>query len=125
MGRKTVLLDDYDGAELPDDAQPVNLSLGRTTYALYLSEKNHGKLLEALNPFIENAETVSAAVGVPRRAGGTPAPVSSADKERNKAVRAWAQASGFKFKNVAGEETTLGDRGRIPQEVYDAYDAAN
>jgi len=121
MGRKYVLLDDFDGKELPDDTTPVNLSLGRTTYALYLSEKNHGKLLEALNPFIENAETVT---GTPRSTPAAPK-ASSADKEHNKAVRAWAQATGYTFKNAAGEDTTLGDRGRIPQEVFDAYDAAN
>lgn len=119
MGRKTVLLDDLDGTELPDDTQPIHLSLGRTTYAVYLNEKNHEKLLKAVQPFIENAETVSAS-----RTPAAPK-ASNTDKERNAKVRAWAQSTGFKFKNAAGEETALGDRGRIPQEVYDAYDAAN
>lgn len=120
MPRQTIvqLTDDYDGKPLPDDTKPVTLSLNRTTYSLYLSDKNHGKLLDLLNPFIEGAETTTA---TPVRPSG----VSNSDKERNKNVRAWAQSSGFKFKNAAGEETTLGDRGRIPQEVYDAYDKAN
>lgn len=122
MGRKTVLVDDLDGTELPEDTQPIHLSLGRTTYALYLSEKNHEKLLKAVTPFIENAETVSSSAG---RSTAAPARASNTDKERNQKVRAWAQATGFKFKNAAGEEVTLGDRGRIPQEVYEAYDAAN
>ena len=115
----TVLTDDYDGKELPEDTTPVRLSLGRSTYNLYLSDKSHGKLLEVLNPFIENAEKAAPAVGTPARSS------SSADKERLKAVREWAQATGFKYTNAKGEETTLGDRGRIPQEVIDAYDAAN
>ena len=120
MGRKTVLVDDLDGSELPEDTSPVILSLGRTTYNLYLSEKNHGKLLEALNPFIENAETTSSTA----RSTSTRS-TSGADKEKLKAVRAWAQSTGFKYKNAKGEEATLGDRGRIPQEVIDAYDEAN
>lgn len=121
MGRKTVLVDDLDGTELPDDTQPVRLSLGRTTYNLYLSEKNHGKLMEAVTPFIENAETVQGSTA-PR---ATSSRSSSSDKERNAAVRAWAQSTGFKFTNAAGEEVTLGDRGRIPDAVFKAYDEAN
>lgn len=119
MPRQTIvqLLDDYDGKPLPEDTKPVSLKLGRTTYNLYLSDKNHGKLLEVLTPFIEGAETDTAQPVRPM--------VSNSDKERNKAVRAWAQSTGFKFKNAAGEEVSLGDRGRIPQEVYDAYDKAN
>lgn len=123
MGRKYILTDDLTGEELPEDTDAVRLSLGRTTYNLYLSEDSHGKLLEALNPFIENAETASPSTGTPVRRGSGSA--SSADKEKLKKVRAWAQATGYKYKNAAGEETTLGDRGRIPQEVIDAYDKAN
>lgn len=123
MGRKTVLVDDLDGTELSEDTQPVRLSLGRTTYALYLSEKNHGKLMDALTPFIENAETVSGSTGASTR--GTSATSSKSDKERNAKVREWAQSTGYKFTNAAGEEVTLGDRGRIPDAVFKAYDEAN
>lgn len=120
MGRKTVLVDDLDGSELPEDTAPIRLSLGRTTYDLYLSEKNHGKLMEAVGPFIENAETSSTPTA-PKSSGAKPA----ADKERLAKIRTWAQSSGFKYKNAAGEEVTLGDRGRIPDAVVQAYDEAN
>lgn len=120
MGRKTVLVDDLDGTELPEGTSPVMLSLGRTTYSLYLSEKNHEKLLKAVTPFIENAETTSASTArSSTRSGG------SADKERMQNVRAWAQSTGFKYENAKGEQVTLGDRGRIPESVYKAYDEAN
>ena len=118
MGKKYVLVDDYDGKELPDDTSPVRLSLGRTTYDLYLSEDNHGRLLEALNPFIEGAETSSSTAARVQRAG-------TGDKEKLKKVREWAQATKFTYKNAKGEDTTLGDRGRIPAEVIEAYDKAN
>jgi hypothetical protein len=119
MARRYVLLDDYDGKELPEDTSPVTLSLGRTTYNLFLSEANHGKLLEALEPFIKDAEKA----GTQNRTAPSSS-AKSADKDKLKAVREWAQSTGYKYTNAKGEETTLGDRGRIPQEVVDAYDAA-
>lgn len=119
MGRKTVLLDDFDGSELADDTQPVRLSLGRTTYSVFLSEENHGKLMEALTPFIENAETVS--TSSPR---GSTSTTTSAEKERNKKVRHWAIGSKFKYENAQGKMVTLGERGRIPDVVVKAWEAA-
>lgn len=122
MGRKYVLLDDFDGKELPDDTTPVRLSLGRTTYSLYLSEDNHGKLLKALDPFIADAET-EASQGQrtisPRNSGA-----SDADKERNAKVRHWAIDTKFEYENAKGEKTTLGDRGRIPDVVVKAWEDA-
>lgn len=118
MPRKTVLVDDLDGSELPEETQPVVLSLGRTTYNLYLSDKSHEKLLKALEPFVTDAETTSATPA----SAGRPKPTQSptADKERMRAIRAWAQETNTLYKGKP-----LGDRGRIPQEIIDAYDEAN
>jgi hypothetical protein len=124
MGKRYVLVDDYDGKELPEDTAPVSLSLGRTTYNLYLSEDNHGKLLETLEPFIKDAETAKPS-GSDRAPRNTTSGGGTADKEKLKAVRAWAQSTGFKYKNAKGEDVTLGDRGRIPAEVVKAYEEAN
>lgn len=122
MPKQTIvqLLDDYDGKALPEDTKPVNLSLGRTTYALYLSEDNHGKLLEALEPFIKDAETVSTTAGAPRAAKAA----DDADKAAKAAARKWAVETGYKFKGADGEERTLGDRGRIPDVVMKAWETA-
>jgi hypothetical protein len=120
MGKKFVLVDDYDGSDLPDDTKPVTLSLGRTTYSIYLSEKNHGKLMEALDPFITNAETTSTTTTAVRSAASSSA-ASSYDKIERAAARKWAQDTGFKFKGADGSEKTLGDRGRIPDEVMEAF----
>ena len=50
-------------------------------------------------------------------AAGAPAPArSSADRERLKAIRDWARENGH---------PNLGDRGRIPQAIVAAYDAAH
>ena len=41
---------------------------------------------------------------------------STADRDRLKAIRGWARENGY---------PDLGDRGRIPQAIVDAYEAAN
>ena len=56
MARATGLKDDFDGKELPAGTEPLWLSVGDTTYRLHLSEENHGKLREALEPFTANAK---------------------------------------------------------------------
>jgi len=56
MARSTRLKDDFDGKELPAGTEPLRLSLRDTTYQLHLSEENHGKLREALEPFTANAK---------------------------------------------------------------------
>ena len=91
MGRKYVLVDDLDGTELPDDTRPINLTLGRSSYSLYLSDDNHAKLLEAVGPFIENAEKVTGATATVKSAtddGGW----SKTDKQ---AARYWAIETGL------------------------------
>ena len=113
MGRRTVLVDDYDGEELPSDTAPLRLSLGRKTYRLYLGEKSLEALYDALEPFTKDAEVEGSS--------STPAPTQKADRERVKAVRAWAQAEGIKQPNGK----PLGDRGRIPDEIFKAYDDAH
>ena len=49
-------------------------------------------------------------------AASGPAPRTSADRERLKAIRDWARLNG---------SPDLGDRGRIPQAIVAAYDAAH
>ncbi len=49
-------------------------------------------------------------------AGAASSPRSSADRERLKAIRDWARQNGH---------PNLGDRGRVPQAIEAAYDAAH
>lgn len=109
MGRKYVLVDDLTGDELPDDTTPLRVTVGRRSYTLYLSDTSLGKFNDALAPFVENADS---------EANKQPAANNKPDRERTRAVREWAQAEGIKQPNGK----PLGDRGRIPQEIIDAYD---
>lgn len=136
MGKKFVLVDDLTGDQLPEDTEPVNLSLGRTTYTLYLSEDSHGKLLEALEPFISDADTAEVA---PSRSTGAPRASKSAaatsddgwTKDEKAAARHWAIETGFEFESATEKDADgnpvkkkLGDRGRIPHVVMTAWTAA-
>jgi len=108
MARKTVLIDDFDGKELPSDTAPVRLSIGNTTYRLYLSEKSQDALQTALEPFIKDAEKDAKQNSVNK---------TSASRGRTKAIREWAQAN-----NITFNGKPLGDRGRIPEEIVEQYE---
>lgn len=112
MGKRTVLVDDYDGKELPSDTTPLRLALGRRAYSLYLSEKSLEALYAALEPFTKDAESDTTAA---------PKASQKVSRERTAAVRAWAQAN----KVLQPNGKPLGDRGRIPDEIFAAYDADN
>jgi Lsr2 len=109
----TTLIDDLDGK--PAD-RTVEFGLDGTNYTIDLSDANAGKLRKALDPFIAAGTRVgrgSAGRGAARpaassgRAGG--------DRDQNRAIREWAVQNGHQ----------VSERGRIPQNVIDAYRAAH
>ncbi|PFG27762.1 histone-like nucleoid-structuring protein Lsr2 [Corynebacterium renale] len=109
MARKeiTQYFDDLDGAPLNDDqVHIVRFSLEGTNYVLDLSAENATKLHEALQPFIDVARKETATT---RRA------TAPRRNNRAKEIRKWAQDNGY----------DVADRGKIPTEVIDAYDAAH
>lgn len=76
-----------------------------TTYSIDLTDDNYAKLLAALQPFIDlegTTEVTQAPSG--RRTGGS-----------TQAVREWAKKTGLK----------ISDRGRIPEDVQEAYNKAH
>ena len=108
MAQKTVISyrDDLDGTEA---AGTVRFGLGGGAYEIDLSEQNAARLEQALAPYIKAARKASPPRG-PRR-GGT----GSLVRPDQGAVREWARAQGMK----------VSDRGRIPAEALDRYDAAH
>jgi hypothetical protein len=101
----TVMTDDLDGSEA-EDIQTVSFALEGVSYEIDLSQKNSDKLRKALDPYTNVARKVGG-----RRSTRKAAPSGPSAAE----VRAWAQSSGL----------DVPARGRIPQEVRDAFDAAN
>lgn len=116
MGRKTILIDDYDGTELPDDNPVLRLSINNEAWDVYLSEDNHKAFMDAIHPFIKNAEKAGKyEVSVSR---GKSRAKSDVDMS---AVRAWAIENKKTFTDAQGKTKKVGDRGRIPQSIIDEY----
>jgi hypothetical protein len=110
MAQRTVveLLDDIDGKAADET---VTFALDGVTYEIDLSAKNAGKLRNNFTPFVEKARKAGG-----RQAGrsgrGTGARTTHT-RERSADIRAWAKQHGI----------TVNDRGRIPAQVVEAYEA--
>ncbi len=98
------LEDDLDGG--PAD-ETVRFGLGGTDYEIDLSRKNAAAFRRQLAPFIEHARKTGR--GQRRRHGRT-----ASTRERSADIRAWAKDQGI----------AVSDRGRIPANVAEQYDAA-
>ncbi len=107
MSQKTVTLytDDLDGKEIrPGKGGEVRFSVDSAHYVIDLSDSNNKKLLGALAPFIDKARKDRPRGRVKK---STTAGISPAE------LREWARQNGF----------DVPERGRIPTQVREAYDA--
>ena len=113
MAQKTIvqLIDDLDQGSADET---VSFGLDGTSYEIDLSAKNAAKLRDSLATYIANARRSG-------RSGGRPAAPgrrgrsrgSRGDREQTQAIREWARKNGF----------SISERGRIPANVLDAYNA--
>ncbi|NGN91635.1 Lsr2 family protein [Nocardioides sp. KC13] len=101
-----ILEDDIDGSEA---AETVSFALDGTNYEIDLSEANAAKLRDSLALFIGHAQKITG-----RRGGGAKKAAASGGSTP-KVMREWAKANGY----------TVPDRGRIPAEVREAFEAAH
>ena len=98
------LEDDLDGG--PAD-ETLRFGLGGAQYEIDLNKKNAKAFRQQLAPYIEHARR--AGTGQRRRPVRT-----SSNRERSGGIRAWAKDQGIE----------LSDRGRIPANVVEQYEAA-
>ena len=98
------LEDDLDGG--PAD-ETVRFAIGGTEYEIDLSKKNARALRRRLAPFTGHAH--KAGRGPRRRPGRT-----ASSRERSGDIRAWAKDHGI----------AVSERGRIPANVVEQYQAA-
>ncbi|GAB3248002.1 histone-like nucleoid-structuring protein Lsr2 [Nocardioides dilutus] len=101
-----VLEDDLDGGEA---TQTVSFGLDGTSYEIDLNDKNAAALRDALARYVGHGRKVAGA----RR--GRRSAASSATGHSAKEIRDWARSNGHK----------VPDRGRIPGEVREAFEAAH
>ncbi len=116
--QKTVveLVDDIDGSEAQET---VSFGLDGTAYEIDLTGEHAAALRDSLAPYVGAARKAGAADGSGRRGGqrgsGGGGSASSSDRQRTAQIRAWAREQGME----------VNDRGRIPNTVVQAYDAAH
>ena len=92
--------------------ETVSFSLDGTSYEIDLSAKNAAKLRDVLANYVAHARKAGrAAAPSGRRASGR-GPART-DREQTQAIRAWARKNGHK----------IGEKGRIPSAVLEAYQA--
>ncbi|RAN78026.1 hypothetical protein B5P43_18515 [Bacillus sp. SRB_336] len=92
------------------DVQTVQLGWKGSTYELDLSNAEASELTELIETYTKAGRKVTRSA---RNATGTSAPKSN--REELQAIREWAKGNGY----------DVSERGRIKQEVQDAYRSAN
>jgi hypothetical protein len=101
------LTDDLSGADIPRGrGETVSFSLDGTSYEIDLTTKNARALRKALRPYVE--------AGRPLKGARRP-PVRTKIGADTRTVKAWARANGYQVR----------DRGRVPNEILAAFEAAN
>jgi hypothetical protein len=100
-----VFTDDLDGSKA---TETVPFELDGIAYTIDLSAKNAAKLRKTLAPYLDRGMKVT-----PRRARKQRPEDTSAGRA---AIRAWAWRT--------GDYPDLGERGRIPREIVEAWYAA-
>ena len=101
-----ILVDDIDGS---DASETVTFGLDGTSYEIDLNDKNAAALRDALAAYVGHARKVSTRGRRTRTTTATTAGPSARE------LRDWARSNGFE----------VSDRGRVPAEVREAFDAAH
>lgn len=105
------LIDDLDEGTADET---VSFSVDGSAYEIDLSATNAAKLRDSLAPYVANARRASR--GAVRTIGSSASPKRArGDREQTHAVREWARKNGH----------SIGDKGRIPARILDAYNAGN
>jgi hypothetical protein len=110
MAQRTQILltDDLDGTNIaPGKGETLTFALDGQSYEIDLTNKNAGALRKALSPYLSVGRRMKTSRG---------AKVSRTQVGSNaRTIKEWARANGYEFN----------DRGRIPNEIRTAFEAAN
>jgi hypothetical protein len=100
---------DYDSKEIPEGEHMTRaFSLDGRDYEIDLCEKHSQRFDDALKRFSDRARKVTGRVSRTKRR-------TAANRQHSADVRAWAKRSGIE----------VSDRGRIPANVIERYDASH
>jgi hypothetical protein len=105
------LEDDIDGGVA---TETVAFALDGTSYEIDLSAKNAGKLRDALATYVAHGRRAGRSGARATAAGGRRSGRGArTDREQTQAIREWARKNGHK----------IGEKGRIPASILEAYQA--
>jgi hypothetical protein len=121
----TSLIDDIDGSAIDDGAgESIEFAVNGVEYVIDLKTKNANEFHRKLDYYIEHATRVGGRRRKPAAAGTAPAAKSASkaatstakrDPAQTRAIRQWASDEGYE----------ISERGRIPADVEEAYNAAH
>lgn len=104
---KVLLIDDLDGS---DADETISFAVDGVSYEIDLNAEHAGELREAFAKWIGHARRSGG-----RRRAATGRRSTGATGGDTAAIREWARENGYK----------VSDRGRVPADVREAYDAAH
>ncbi|MFT3663026.1 MAG: Lsr2 family protein [Gordonia sp. (in: high G+C Gram-positive bacteria)] len=106
----TTYVDDLTGEELTaDQRKTVTVGLNGKTWKLDVSEASRQTVIDTIEQWTKDAELIT------KPASSAPSGTSADRKAQLQAIRAWAKQQGME----------VSERGRIPVEVEDAFNAAH
>jgi hypothetical protein len=103
MATITTLVDDFTGKP-GDDVETIKYNYNGQRYEVDLSKESQAKFITALAPFVKVSRELAA--------------VGTSSDSKNAKVREWA-------KTVPAYAGQVKDKGRIPDHIVTAYDAAH
>ncbi|MFB7867841.1 Lsr2 family protein [Streptomyces sp. NPDC056069] len=104
----TIYIDDLTGQET-EEGSTHTFALNGVQYEIDLSPDSYDQLLEALGPFLKSGRRMR---GKARRPAS---PRQHLEGPPTAEIREWARQNGFE----------VNERGRVPAEVREAYEAAH
>ncbi|MEO6887212.1 MAG: Lsr2 family protein [Jatrophihabitantaceae bacterium] len=104
------LIDDIDGGPA---TETVYFGADGATYEIDLSAKNAAKLRDLLATYVANARRSTRSGGRPSAGAVRRGRGARGDREQTQAIRQWARKNGHK----------IGEKGRIPAAIVEAYNA--
>lgn len=111
--RTTVLLtDDMDGSEADET---VSFAMDGVAYEIDLSQDNANDFRDSMSAYMQHGRKVSGRSSSSRATNIRRPTNLSGEREQREQVRVWARENGFQ----------IGDRGRIAQNIIDAYEEAH
>lgn len=112
---KIELVDDLDGSVFDaEDGETISFGLDGTFLEIDLSSKNAAAMRKALSKYVEVARK-TAPPRKPRNTSTISTPSTRRSPEEVKAIKAWLVENNYEPPQ----------RGRIPKEMLDAYEAAH